>query len=266
MASSQPPLKPVLPIINWGNPITASLLYDLPIYENGGKAPSDIAGYINKPNVKNTFTGAPTWVQTPLGTALKFNGTSDGVTSATSSTLVNQADNFTMEVWWNASTLTAGTEYVMMSTENTTDNAGVCIETINGMQILINGISRTPVSFTPVVNTLYQSVLRRQSGTLQMFMNSQALSTTVATAPNMPCSNINVGCSRQNSTTLFRFFAGTIYLARYWNRAITSTEISLLYLNPWRIYRTPNFTPYYNSNPVGGTSFNVMRMMMGMGM
>jgi hypothetical protein len=231
-------VKPRSPVINWGHPLARRLIIDIPLFENGGIIANELVC-----KTKESFVGAPVYGVGIMGPQRTFGGASDAITSVTTRTLTTKTDNFTMAVCFNTAASANGAEYVMMNLSNVNDNAGVSIE-INdhNLSLLINGVARVSTGFAPVVGTIYTAFFRRLQGTSQMFLNGSTLSATSASNPNTNPSNINLGCARQNATTLFRYFNGTIYWGRFWERALTIPEMCNLTVNPWQIYQSSKLT------------------------
>src|SRR5882724_9700439 len=60
-------ITPRLPVIDWKNPLAKGLVFDVPMFENGGTIAREIASKIS-----GTFNNSPTWSLDRYGQNLNF--------------------------------------------------------------------------------------------------------------------------------------------------------------------------------------------------
>lgn len=225
-------LKPRVPTINWSDPLTDNLIIDIPLYERNSTSVKELVRKVDE-----TFAGAPFWNEGPFGAGVQFDGTDDGIISSTVTDLTTKKDNWSTQCMFKVGS--TASEQVMINLSRVNDNGLNSIEIEGGLiKWLLNGVARVSTGVTPVVGNIYDVVLRRLSGTTQAFVNGIITSGTSTSNPDgQTVNNVNLGCARLNGSTLFRFFNGTVYLGRHWERALSENEVRQLYTNPWRIYK-----------------------------
>lgn len=251
-------VKPLTPIINWGDPLSNGLVIDIPLFEGAGTMARELVK-----GSKETFTGTPTWTTGNFGYGVVCNGTTDGIISTIDPNITAKKDNWTTECWFKVGS-TAG-EQVIMNLTRVNDNGLNSIEIESGkIKFLLNGVARVDTGVTPVVGQTYQVVLRRSAGTTVAFVNGVITSgSTVSNPDAQTVNNVNLGLARLNGSTLFRFFNGTVYLGRHWERPLSNMEIARLYFNPWAFY----FKKYiYQDFSAGTPPSTSIKDLIGMGM
>lgn len=225
------PVKPIVPKINWFHPLTKRLILDVPLFERSGTTVRNLgtAGRVG------TFTDAPVWKR-EWWPGVSFDGTNDAIQSSVSS-FMNQNDNFTMECWFKLDSL-PGAEAIPFQISNTGDNAGISFSLETGQfKILTNGIDRTSTGVNYAINTIYHGIIRRLNGNTTFFLNGKDIGPNISNAPNSNTTTWTIGAGIASGGAPFRFFPGTVYLARMWSMPLSVRAIQTLYRNPWIIYQ-----------------------------
>lgn len=226
-------IKPQSPYIDWTNPLTNGLTADLLFYEGAGDTIHNLVG-------QRVFTtqGLPTWVATPAGWGMQFNGINQY--AVTNDPIIKfpvtsgGADNFTIEAWAIPHDLSV--ERVWINVGGARD--GFALETTGGtLQILYNTVRRVDTGFAPTNGTLVHFVGIRSSMGTSLYVNGQlkAVQTGVS-GPLLPTEYTQIGYQQDiNNGSYIRGFDGIIVSIRAWKRALTRTEVEELYAYPYQI-------------------------------
>ncbi len=224
-------IKPRNPIIDWGNPLTKRLVFDVQFKERGGTTFKNNVSF----GLDETIVGVPTTVVKDMGYGLNFNGVDSGVRTTPDTSFVSTtAGDFSMECWFIADSL-PGTEVIPMS--NGADNAGYSISIESStLKVLFNGVARIATGEGMATNQLYHVILRHANGIVTLFKNGVNVGPNSANNPGNATEGLTMGVQLVNHTTFQRWFNGTIFGGRLWERALGDAEIDYLYRHPYSIY------------------------------
>jgi len=161
-----------------------------------------------------------------------LNGTSSHID--TSSVILIATDNFTIAGWINPATF----PQLSIAVQNGTDNGGAGGNngygfglgdglggSGNKLQGLLSGVAWADSGYYFLnTNIWYHVVMVRTSGTLNFYVNGTITSGSNTSTPATPTTLSQIG-----SQVGIRFFNGKIDEVGFWNRALSSTEITQLY-------------------------------------
>jgi hypothetical protein len=260
--------KPTNPVIDWGNPITKGLVFDMPLSEGNG-SPKDLVY-----NLTGTLNSGVSWVKTPLGWGLDFDGTS-GKLSFTTVGKQNSVDSSTIQVLFKPDTYTSGGNFARLFQKGP-NTVGYIELAFDGNSTYLTHQSRYGGTGWPqwivTAPTLgeYHNVVSTYDGSL----NATGMKTWLNFVDPAPVVQTNASGSRDADSTdltignrkldTARSYDGVVVLARYWDRRLTPEEIKLVTVDPWSIYQKPRRSVFNVSGAVIET-INQFRMMMGIG-
>ena len=251
-----PQIKPSNPIIDWGNPITKGLVYDLPLFESSGRNFGELA---NKSDALLTSTSGtfPTFSQDQYGRNIYFDGGStNGLLQSTlkaSQTGLAQKSLVTVVSRFGGGAGNYGT--VVRLHDGTTTRFGFTNDNADGGWGLRIDISWSGGSVAWSVpypgDTLpHMYVVTYDSGSTSnvplVYKDGIEIATTLRTAgPSGSIvdgtTSIMIGNLTQSGNVQTRTWNGKIGLTRLYNRILTPTEVKQLYTDPWCIYQKPRF-------------------------
>ena len=108
------------------------------------------------------------------------------------------------------------------------------------IEVSAGGVNRHLNTYVPIENYVTHVLSGRYDGThVAAFKNGKKLSEMAASGPLTYPSTADRGPSIGNFydyPTSNRSFIGIVYLAVLWDRALSDTEISSFYVNPWQIF------------------------------
>lgn len=243
-------IKPLLPKIDWNNPLTSGLKFDDPLYLGTGNT----VDLVN--NNTGTLSGAtpPSWLYdasaTGLGRGLSFNGTTGFVSYPEISAYDLTTSAISIEVWvrWSSTigqllakphAIGAHTSpyfsYALMGISTTSARmwlvtSGGTFNTLDGALSLTDGV-------------LYHIVGTYDNSNLRIYQDTVLKNTTATGAGTITsyATNLQLGANGAPG----EYFGGKMFLARVWNRQLSAGEIGQLYQNPFRIYYQSNFFPFF---------------------
>lgn len=240
MPQPQVLLKPIAPIINWGNPITQGLVFDSPFYEAGGTTARDITNVADPGSI--VASGA-TWDKGFYGTDLDFSAVASSV-NFTTPAKVNTLTKMSYEALFLSRSAGGGTLGKLFFKGNTAGAPYVLIQQASSattLEFFANWAGGTgDWDITIASNTWYHFVttydISSTSNNPLMYLNgvSQTITQTGVPAGAAPADTANLYIG--NSASGIRAWDGKIVYGRIWNRILTPGEILALYVNPWRIY------------------------------
>lgn len=257
MAQLQSLLKPQHPIINWGNPITQGLVFDVPLFEQAGNKATEIAR-----NNLGTISNAPVWGKHQVGTDLVFADNNNLITFASKGPQ-NSVPKVTIEALVFPTGENAANDSRFIHKGDNTAKYFCCslantnrFEFAAGWQTTEGDWDTPAITLNQWYHLVWTYGFTNTSEIPICYLNgvSQTISTLLSPAGSAPTdttTNLGIG-NRVGGTT--KGFVGNIAYVRYWNRILTQTEAKSLYVNPWQIYRKPNFNPFYVA-AVGGIAY-----------
>lgn len=161
-----------------------------------------------------------------LQQAVTLNGTTQYANRAIVSTVNN---NFSIVLWVNYTSFGASESAVFNN--GATDGNGYSLRVSTG------GVFSTDLAFIANVNsaytlstgTWYQLAFIRDAGTSQCYVNATAQGSSSASSPNTPSDWVTIGASQVAAGTVSKFANAKIQDVRFYERAITTTELTQLY-------------------------------------
>ncbi len=170
-----------------------------------------------------------------VGQGLKFNGTSQAVTSTIPTTAVN---NITMAGWfyWTGTALSTSLPfyngnsgangYGLFISDGTSCGVGNKVSVLIGGSVC-NGLNST--AYTMPSNIWTHLVIKRDAGVWYLFVNGKLQIIGGSGTPNTPTLGYVTGGAYTTGPVVNGFFPGKIDDVRVYNRALSSAEVQQLY-------------------------------------
>lgn len=253
-------VKPLVPRINWNNPITKGLVLDASIFEGGGSSPIET---IYKRAGSLSGTSVPTWKVDQPGNCLDFDGVSgDDLLTYNLTTKQRTPVQFSV----HALVLQRGfgannAGCICRVTDNTSSVWALRADSTNGIIFQGNWSASTSSTAqwktTALSNNVWSDILvtydsTSTSNSPMFYQNGVQMSSSVVVAASGTYGNTNdtqflIGNINQTGNALTRTWNGRIAAVEYWMRILNPQEAKSLYTNPWQIYTRPNFYQPLNS-------------------
>lgn len=247
--TSKIPMKPRKPVVDWDNPISKGLIFDMPFFEQGGTKPQDVS----PSKTTGTTNSGVSWTPDLFGSTAKFDGSTSKV-AVTTIPLQDSLTNVSIGMIFNATNFSSGTGFPRLFQKGNTANGylDISVDNVNGLQFGV-GYNTTPLTarIAKPSLTLWHSLLITYDGSklaanakiyLDGVIQTHTLDVdgvgTIADSANLTIGN------RQSDTG--RAFTGFISSTRLWSRILNAQEAKQLYTNPWQIYQ-----PGFISNLMG---------------
>jgi hypothetical protein len=222
-------IKPLVPVINWNNPITKGLIFDAPLFEGGKTNVLDIVTKVN-----GVFGSAPTWIKDSMGMTLKFNGSSDFVEFPSRASLSTNV--FTIVALVNTTTAST-TQFILGS--DVGNGIGFRITSAGVLDFIQTNIAVVGTSTGTIPANVFNlvAITYDASGNFNFYNNGVNIGsgTNVKT---WSASKIQLGVERVSTPN---FFNGKMAFVKVWNCALSAQAIKKLYTDPWQLYQAPNF-------------------------
>jgi hypothetical protein len=240
-------IKPIRPVLNTQLAIVSGLVFDMPLFEGFG---TSVLELINAANGTLSGSGGPTWESKDFGKDVLFSDNTDVITSA-SVTAQNSLSAVSVECLvyptGNNAALDArvihkgpGQKYFDVGWESISSNTrfdwrgGFATTDVEVLTPTIPGFNQWyHLVFTNsnLSQTSGAGVLIYQNNVSQ----SLTINTTGAGAQSADSTDLGVG-NRPASGGSTKGCPGRIAYVRYWNRVLSSTEVTTLYKDPFGIY------------------------------
>lgn len=177
----------------------------------------------------SSVAGMPLKIIGKIGQGMKYNGSSQSISSSLVTTATN---NWTMAAWMNPANLNQIGTVVLNGLDNCATGNGYEFGIGNGvgaagskLQGAFGGVGWYDSGYTfPSANKWYHVVMVRDSGTTKFYINASQTANTSASVPITPTNGTIIG-----SDTQCRYFSGKIDDVRVYNRTLSATEIQQLY-------------------------------------
>ena len=187
-------------------------------YAGSGTSWTDLSGNGNN----GTLTNGPTFSSANKG-SIVFDGSNDYIALSSNSSFNFSSNNFTIECWVKANSLTGVDKCLVEFRGSGTASDGWVwfINSGNKMQIYDNGLK---TQSTTVLSTgfWYYLVINRISGTIYYYINTVA-GGTAAYATSTNASSTGTRIATRNDTT--NSFNGNIANTKIYNRSLSSSEM-----------------------------------------
>jgi hypothetical protein len=194
-------------------------------YPGSGTAWNDLSRSGNN----GTLTNGPTF-SSGNGGSIVFDGVDDfvGITN----TLLSSTDNFSMEVWFNATLLSTSNKLIFYIGNTGGSGAGfymgVCNGTPTTLSVLFGGVICSEVSqINLTTNTWYHAIFTRNSSANPkniLYINGVSVSTGNSN-PNTFTSQLGYTATIGGIGNGTQVFPGRVSISRTYNRTLTSTEV-----------------------------------------
>jgi len=234
-------IKPRVPVINWNNPITKGLVFEMPLFERGGTTVIDK----NLSKITGTLTNSPTWVTDLVGIGVKFvAASSQYIQLSKNPTTANVGTDCAIEALIKPTTLpqTAGTIFHLgqdnsygfgLNIGNGSGGSGSQLEGLNDSVAWIGG-------GPTLTNNVVQHVgFVHRNSQWYYYLNGVEYASGSNTTNGGMNSGATIGASQSSTLTASRFFDGIIFYVRYWTRGLAKKEFQQLAANPFQIYSQP---------------------------
>ena len=165
------------------------------------------------------------------GNALNFNGTTQ-----TSRSVLNAGstvtDNFSMTCWVNVTAYPASSNgFVMDNGANDARGMGLYVSTAGVVRADYSFVAAVDSGYTLSTQTWYHIGVIRSVGVSQFYVNGTAQGATITNAPNAGGDYISVGSGVISTGAFNNYLNAKTDDCRFYERAITSSEILQLYNN-----------------------------------
>ena len=234
------------PSINWANPYAPGLYYALPFLDHGG-LPTEI---VQKATV--TQTGSPTWTNDP---GINFSSVSNYYAlpswNPTTITLLivvkgGTVNNSTL-TWWSRDYSTT----VPWAIGGYNDSVLAGMSLYSGSWYCTN-VSTKQYSSTNYNDNKWHVVVGTSDGTNLRYFIDGIQQGSIAFAGNLPSNATPVYLCQYPSNTWG--FTGLMSLALAWGRALSTTDVAGLSLNPWQVFSPTLGTWNFRGATSGGAS------------
>lgn len=236
---SKQPLKPLIPVIDWNNPITRGLVFDCPLFERGGVVANDLAQK-RKGTIVNLGTAG--WQTGVQGANLAFNASGASSVDFTTLANTNSQTSLSFESLWLSTGLGGSSVGRLWAKGNTTNAYFLAFMQSATLMELWAGWATTQGNWTiPITeNTWHHMVLTYNFGSTAnnplVYLDGLPVTVTRTATPAGATPSDDANFSIGNRLDHTRTWAGNIAYTRIWNRILNISEVTDLAVNPWVIY------------------------------
>lgn len=192
------------------------------------------------------------------GNALKFVAGSSQYARSGANVGSPSVDNFSMVCWVKVAAYGAGDTFLFQNGANDARGMGMFITSAGVFQGDMAFVANINSAFTLVVDTWYHIAWIRNSGTSQLYVNGEAKGSTSGSSPNSGNDYITLGAWTSSGGTTDEFASATVDDARFYERAISTTELLQLYNNgnvwPYTDISATSLKYWYKLDETSGTS------------
>jgi hypothetical protein len=235
-----PLAKPVSPILQRGHPLARGLVYAWNFAEGGGKDVADGVAGINNA----TVIGTPSWVASPWGAALSFDGSTQylktNVNSGVDSPFVPFSISYT--VYWASNP--GGIVEVVSARNSAGASPGVFSQLTSSGQLNFgeyDGASFPNVVTSGLTAGNWYHVVGTNTGVagsvadMALYINGAPnYSTSSGGLASLAASYPWCVASDNGTNTSFPGSVGNLFV---WNRALSAAEVAQLYFDPFVMFR-----------------------------
>lgn len=235
-----PLAKPVSPILQRGHPLARGLVYAWNFAEGGGKNVVEGVAGINN----GTVNGTPSWVGSPWGAALSFDGSTQylktNVNSGINTSFVPFSLSYT--VYWASNP--AGIQELVNARDNTGLNPGVFSQLNSAGQLNFgeyDGASFPSVVTSGLTAGNWYHVVCTNTGIagsvadMAIYINGAPNYSTAAGGTASLPGSFPWGVASDNGSLIN--FAGSVGHLFVWNRALSAAEAAQLSFDPFVVFR-----------------------------
>lgn len=147
----------------------------------------------------------------------------------------NKTNEFSMGVWAKFTTTVKLTQVLMSNGVHDTSSQydGYAIQAFDGkLQINFNGVAMIDTGVNTPLNRWCHVMLVREAGVAKLYLDGTEVFSYAGSVPSVPTGFTTIGGTAgppPNETQFFRTFAGWMYGACFYSRALTAIEITSLY-------------------------------------
>lgn len=226
---------------NLGHPLRRGLVFDLPLFERGGTTVRELVN-----NDIGTLTNGPTWVTTPYGAGVRFDGTNDYITMGSNPKSNSLTNNFTVVVIAMPTSASGTTDRKFIANARTTTNNGFSF-----------GLAGPNLRFTTLGVFDYNTSIAVKTDRYQQFIASmksdnsvdfyvdgifmQNVTNGTPGTANTDDSLLIGAITNVGGSTIQENFEGDMLQVLIYNRSFTPKDAAQHYANPWCIYKKPPF-------------------------
>lgn len=191
------------------------------------------------------------------GNALQFDGSTNYAQSANGvgSTVT---DNFSMSCWVNITASTGGSAAFFQNGANDARGMELRISATNVFSADYAFVAAVNSGVTLNTGTWYHVGVIRNAGTSQAYVNGVAQGSTSGSAPNSGGGYITIGADSSSAGAVSHKFNGKVDDCRFYERAISSSEMLSLYNNgniwPYTDISNTSLKFWYKMDETSGTN------------
>lgn len=157
---------------------------------------------------------------------LLYNGSTQYSSRSVVSTVTN---NFSVVCWVNIQAYGGSSTAFFNNGSNDANGYELRISSAGVFSFDISFVANVSSGYTLNTGTWYQVAVIRDSGSSQCYVDASAQGSSSASTPNTPSVNTTIGASQNSAGTASRFCNVIVDDVRFYERAITTTELSNLY-------------------------------------
>jgi hypothetical protein len=254
-------IKPPLgTLVNENHPLSSGLFAAYLLNEGGGLTTYDSAG-----TNYGSLTAAPTWGVANFGTGLTFNGSTQYV--ALNPITAGLSSNVSFCAWVNPATRVNSVQGIVVSEVASYSNYYIYLGCAGGSlapEFAIYDGTHNPFAVSSTVMSVGNwthivGVRDKAAGQLLLYQNGVLVTTVTDTATVTPTySAFNIG---GQVNVVNRKFPGIIDNVLIYSRALTASEVQLLYTAPFCMMRPPKL--YSVDVPASGGTGLIYQAMIG---
>lgn len=237
-------LKPVTPRINWGNPLTKGLIFDMPMSERGGTAPVDLVS-----KIRGAFNATPTWITSIYGPTLDFSGSSgSNAVAFVAPSYLNSLKQMSLEFIVRIRTFDATNNVVLIEKGadatvffRITQNAGVSgeIKLLVGYATTNNQTKITGLNLNQYYHMIVVHDLTVSNYLTTFYVNGVKVTSTSTATGSGTQQTDTTALTLFDRNTFGRSMDGSLIYMRIYNILKNAQEAKQLALNPWQTYVRP---------------------------
>lgn len=247
-----PSIKPSNPIINWGNPITKGLVFDVPMFEGVGSTATDLVSR------RRGALSTATWRMTQQGKATVYAGANEVINFTDVPSIQKSIPSVSIHALvYPIDAGEAGAGCVIRKSSAAIGFWDLRIEAAKNGWNWNTGWSNNPNwTFAPTNSVNYGAwndvvVVHKSIGDAASrpiaFLNGVKTTTYVTEVTPTGSQTTDDDLLYVGNIGTVRAWNGYISVVRAWNRGLTDQEARQLYTDPWCIYQKPKFRMGYQT-------------------
>jgi hypothetical protein len=245
--------------LNHSHVLANGVVFAAPFTEGSGLSIYDLSSSA----VVGALTGGPTWQASPFGWALNFDGNNDYVDLGNPAALqITGNISIVVYVYYTAASLSG----IILAKDKDTGGRAYTFDfnsggSPNGLRFYINGGGGSNIVHTngvfPANNVWHQFVgTYNIDGTLTLYVDGAQVAQQTGAASSIPTATANVTIGRREYAGFEGYFPGSIQNVSIYNRTLSAAEVANLYVDPFAIYRQPDYR-WLKSSTAASLSINI---------